>query len=533
MVTNEGAMSFSQFGYPYNATSQFFVSANPSTTCCDSISRSVPPDGSTGGAQTPAAVAAAAAAAAAASFCCPAPYENRLLAGSRTELNAAALGVYGSPYAAAAAASQNYANYFPYGTDPSAAIYSSLVGSPLPVLHAPERGEEGRETRNPQYDMKESAGTLHSGISQTAAYYPYDPSLGQYQYDRYGTVDFNSTARRKNATRETTSTLKTWLYEHRKNPYPTKGEKIMLAIITKMTLTQVSTWFANARRRLKKENKMTWSPKNKAGDDRKDNISKSDHDCLTKDSNECKEEKDLHLSDLDDMDEDECDKLDGECEKVVLDEAVVLPVSPHKRECTSELHLNVSNSFHHAFPCAIKTAFPPLPADFLDPVASKTTSTTGTLTLSHFEASDKPRIWSLARTAASGVILSPQHASELRTSNPSGDCHLQRLAGAPGVPGGQCGTMRGLQEVNSVSGVVNPFPEGPSLHSKVYSPGSYNHKGLQLHCPSYAALTDTCQYSNTEGFAGAKAAEVSSDLSQACATLQDDKVTAFRPVMKR
>ena len=30
-----------------------------------------------------------------------------------------------------------------------------------------------------------------------------------------------------------------WLNEHKKNPYPTKGEKIMLAIITKMTLTQV------------------------------------------------------------------------------------------------------------------------------------------------------------------------------------------------------------------------------------------------------------------------------------------------------
>lgn len=96
-------------------------------------------------------------------------------------------------------------------------------------------------------------------------------------FSRYGTVDFNGTARRKNATRETTSTLKTWLYEHRKNPYPTKGEKIMLAIITKMTLTQVSTWFANARRRLKKENKMTWSPKNKAGEDRKDDL-KSDQD---------------------------------------------------------------------------------------------------------------------------------------------------------------------------------------------------------------------------------------------------------------
>ena len=64
--------------------------------------------------------------------------------------------------------------------------------------------------------------------------------------------------RRKNATRESTNTLKAWLSEHKKNPYPTKGEKIMLAIITKMTLTQVSTWFANARRRLKKEKRLNW-----------------------------------------------------------------------------------------------------------------------------------------------------------------------------------------------------------------------------------------------------------------------------------
>lgn len=85
--------------------------------------------------------------------------------------------------------------------------------------------------------------------------------------ERFSPIDLAAAgARRKNATRETTSTLKAWLYEHRKNPYPTKGEKIMLAIITKMTLTQVSTWFANARRRLKKENKMTWSPRNRCGE---------------------------------------------------------------------------------------------------------------------------------------------------------------------------------------------------------------------------------------------------------------------------
>ncbi|XP_067351317.1 Iroquois homeobox protein 6a isoform X3 [Channa argus] len=398
-------------------------------------------------------------------------------------------------------------------------------------------------SQNPQYDIKDSTGTLHSGITQTAAYYPYDHSLGQYQYDRYGTVDFNGTARRKNATRETTSTLKTWLYEHRKNPYPTKGEKIMLAIITKMTLTQVSTWFANARRRLKKENKMTWSPKNKASDDRKDDLNKTDPDCVTKDSSDCKEEKDLHLSDLEDMDDDDCDKLDSDCEKLVADEqdlqrTMAASGAPHKRDCSSELHLSLTNSFH-TFPSAIKsvTALPPLPSDFLDPVVSKAPSSTspaaGTLSLSHFEASDKPRIWSLARTAASGVILSPQqHGSELRTGNSTGDCQLQstRLTGAPA---GQCGGMRSLHESSSLTNADSPFSEGSSLHSKVYGTGSYSHKSLQLHCPSFATLPDTCQYSTIEGFSGGKAETQSSDLSETGGTMQDDKVTAFRPVMKR
>lgn len=72
-------------------------------------------------------------------------------------------------------------------------------------------------------------------------------------FSRYPPFDINA-VRRKNATRETTGPLKAWLSQHRKNPYPTKGEKVMLAIATRMTLTQVSTWFANARRRMKKDN---------------------------------------------------------------------------------------------------------------------------------------------------------------------------------------------------------------------------------------------------------------------------------------
>jgi hypothetical protein len=119
--------------------------------------------------------------------------------------------------------------------------------------------------------LKDSPGVQgHPGFAHHhPAFYPY----GQYQ--------FGDPSRPKNATRESTSTLKAWLSEHRKNPYPTKGEKIMLAIITKMTLTQVSTWFANARRRLKKENKMTWTPRNRSEDEEEDeniDLEKNDDD---------------------------------------------------------------------------------------------------------------------------------------------------------------------------------------------------------------------------------------------------------------
>jgi hypothetical protein len=100
-------------------------------------------------------------------------------------------------------------------------------------------------------------------------------------YPYFNGLAFDPT-RRKNATRESTQTLKAWLSEHMKNPYPTKGEKIMLAIITKMTLTQVSTWFANARRRLKKDNRLTWSSSSRSSaagdDDQDDDVDNVDND---------------------------------------------------------------------------------------------------------------------------------------------------------------------------------------------------------------------------------------------------------------
>nr|XP_038041303.1 iroquois-class homeodomain protein IRX-6 [Anas platyrhynchos]XP_038041304.1 iroquois-class homeodomain protein IRX-6 [Anas platyrhynchos] len=340
--------------------------------------------------------------AAAASLCC-APYEGRLL------------GMYGAPYPGG----QGYGNYLPYSAEP-AAIYTAL---------------RSLASQNPQYELKDgTSGPLPSGMAQPAAYYPYEPALGQYPYDRYGTGDLGGSARRKNATRETTSTLKTWLYEHRKNPYPTKGEKIMLAIITKMTLTQVSTWFANARRRLKKENKMTWAPKPRGGDERKGSpaggAGAERRSCRLSDLEEDEEEEE---EEEDEDEEQEARKADKSRPGGSLLEA---PSLAPRSDCS------LPGPFR-ALPCprgpAADTplATPPTPQPPPPPYAP----------------AEKPRIWSLARTAArrgspeggGGAPELPPTPKALRGS-PLGLPQLPaalRRPGEAGAPGGPQGTRSG------------------------------------------------------------------------------------------
>uniref|UniRef100_A0A8C3GB97 Iroquois homeobox 5 n=1 Tax=Cyclopterus lumpus TaxID=8103 RepID=A0A8C3GB97_CYCLU len=160
------------------------------------------------------------------------------------------------------------------------------------VLLGPRPEELGRSSSGSAFAPYPGSGTspgfnshLPYGGEPRATSPGYDPSSGlpgSLDYHPFGVLGpytYGDPSYRKNATRDATATLKAWLSEHRKNPYPTKGEKIMLAIITKMTLTQVSTWFANARRRLKKENKMTWTPRNRSEDEEdEDNIDLENHD---------------------------------------------------------------------------------------------------------------------------------------------------------------------------------------------------------------------------------------------------------------
>lgn len=68
-----------------------------------------------------------------------------------------------------------------------------------------------------------------------------------------GSLQYPTVRRMRN-----TAVLVKWIEDHQSNPYPTKAEKQYLAYYSGMNLTQLSTWFANARRRIKKIGMKTW-----------------------------------------------------------------------------------------------------------------------------------------------------------------------------------------------------------------------------------------------------------------------------------
>ncbi|XP_078541855.1 iroquois-class homeodomain protein IRX-1 [Lissotriton helveticus] len=310
-------MSFPQLGYPQ------YLSAGPGAVYASGERQGL--------------LAAAAAAAASGAR---AGGAGELGASSPAALTASVLGMYAAhgPYGAA----PNYSAFLPYTTE--LALFSQM-GS--------------------QYELKDSPGVHPATFAAHTApgYYPY----GQFQYGDPG--------RPKNATRESTSTLKAWLNEHRKNPYPTKGEKIMLAIITKMTLTQVSTWFANARRRLKKENKVTWGARSKEDDHLFGSDNEGDPDKADDD-----EEIDLESIDIDKIDDN-----DGE-------------QSNEDEEDKAERHPCLDQGGQLAFP---GTEAPLSPGrDSRESSATRIVSPGGQNT-AQAPPHGKPKIWSLAETATS------------------------------------------------------------------------------------------------------------------------------------
>ncbi|XP_046413869.1 homeobox protein araucan isoform X2 [Neodiprion virginianus] len=269
----------------------------------------------------------------------------------------------------------------------SSAFYSPL-GNPYGLKDATGMGMTP--------DMGTAWGTAALQPAATG-YYPYDPTLAAYGYG----AGYDLAARRKNATRESTATLKAWLNEHKKNPYPTKGEKIMLAIITKMTLTQVSTWFANARRRLKKENKMTWEPKNKTDDD---------DDAVLSDSEDNKEKDELTgdgrgdrigddarrtLDDAEPMRHVKAEHLQHDKD---LDDDDDLDLEENPRRGEHSFHHSMQPHHHHHHQGYVGD-------EHLKDEGIKSDCSAGGVPI----PATKPKIWSLADTAACKTPPPPSH----------------------------------------------------------------------------------------------------------------------------
>ncbi|XP_023122479.2 iroquois homeobox 7 [Amphiprion ocellaris] len=218
---------------------------------------------------------------------------------------------------------------------------------------------------NNGFDLKAASPFHHALLARGPPFYPpYRPGAAE---------DPGRVA--KVATRESTGALKAWLNEHLKNPYPTKGEKIMLAIITKMSLTQVSTWFANARRRLKKENRVSWASKGKSDEEDEEQEGESDE-----------EESPLQKCHLDEPQSEGA----GGGEQSALDNS-----APVDARLEMEMQQQQPSSDGKELELVKKVE------------KSDSEQTPSALESKENIASQKPKIWSLAETATSETVKKP------------------------------------------------------------------------------------------------------------------------------
>lgn len=237
----------------------------------------------------------------------------------------------------------------------------------------------------------------------------------------------------------------------------------MLAIVTKMTLTQVSTWFANARRRLKKENKVTWG---RSADDVDGCGYDSDRDDDDVDDgsahkHEREEEIDLETVDTDEAEEDRV-------------------VDVRKEPSEAKAHEGSETESGSAEAHALNSPAGPVDVS-KDPCAGKSGSADVSPGCQR-PVNSKPKIWSLAETAtspdscqkASSVSAAVSAHPAFLSTNGIYTCQIGKLnswTGGAFLGAGPLIGVRSLMGVNPSSHYITSSAQSESpTHSLSLSP---------------------------------------------------------------
>lgn len=237
---------------------------------------------------------------------------------------------------------------------------------------------------------------------------------------------------------------------------------------------------------------MTWAPKNKAGDERKEGPEDEEHYCAENkgtDFKVCKDEEELRLSDLEDFNEGEAEKIENDLKNAQQGTPSSMNAEerqPVKCDCS------VTPCSFQGASCNKVTAASPR-VDFLEGLLAKPSSLADTSApMQLFDATEKPRIWSLAHTAGANVIVSAPN-QEPKAVNPD---YLHGRAKPPISE--QCSDIRphpsGKTQA-SHEGLLDELPQS----TKIFRTTSFNVQSLQLSCAPYPVLGETCQYSAAEG----------------------------------
>jgi len=137
----------------------------------------------------------------------------------------------------------------------------------MPVYESAQRGHQSYGESNAsgspytpnqsRYSLNCDAAQGYAPVSNSYAesdYSPHSPHpTNGAPYSTFGVVgdsgDSRGKKRRGNLPKPVTDILRLWFHEHLDHPYPSEDDKQMLIARTGLSISQISNWFINARRR--------------------------------------------------------------------------------------------------------------------------------------------------------------------------------------------------------------------------------------------------------------------------------------------